>query len=117
MKWMDYKLSSSSQSSVLSQIGSHHSQNVEENREYLRKLIEAVYFLGKQNIPFRGHREDRSDLCNNSDQNRGNFLELISLLSKDNVTVNKKLSSDRKWLHNDIQNELIEIIASHTVTK
>ena len=79
--------------------------------------IEAVSFLGKQNIPFRGHREDRSDLCNNSDQNRGNFLELISLLSKDNVTVNKKLSADRKWLHSDIQNELIEIIASHTVTK
>ena len=90
MKWMDYKLSSSSQTSVLSQIGSHHSQNVEENREYLRKLIEAISFLGKQNIPFRGHREDRSDLCNSSDQNRGNFLELISSLSKDNVTVNKK---------------------------
>ena len=109
MKWIDFKLSSGDRNSVLTQVNSHHAENVLRNREYLKKMIEVAAYLGKQNIPFRADKEDRSDLTNDSDTNRGNFLELVSLISKDNVTVNSILSSSSssdspRWLAPHHQN-------------
>ena len=32
-------------------------EKVKENREVMCRLIDAVYLLGKQELPFRGHNE------------------------------------------------------------
>ena len=45
-------------------------------REILKRLLDVTMFLAKQNLPFRGHRE------NMLSENKGNFLQLIELLSK-----------------------------------
>ena len=81
--WLELNSKQNNQTSVLSQLSSQHSKQVEENRKYLKILIENVAFLSKQNISFRGHRENRNNLSELSDVNRGNFLELLSMRSED----------------------------------
>ena len=44
-------------------------------RDILHRLLDITLFLAKQNLPFPGHREDFAS------ENRGNFLEFVSLLS------------------------------------
>ena len=69
-------------------------------------LLESVAFLSEQNISFRGHREDRSDLTNLSDKNS------LSLRSRDNEFLKSRLKSTLLWLSPSCQNEMIEIIGS-----
>ena len=69
-------------------------------------LLESVAFLSEQNISFRGHREDRSDLTNLSDKNS------LSLRSRDNEFLKSRLQSNLLWLSPSCQNEMIEIIGS-----
>ena len=45
-------------------------------RDILHRLLDITLFLGKQNLAFRGHREDETTL------NSGNFLETVYLVSK-----------------------------------
>jgi len=43
---------------ILNQMSSQRLQQVSENRERLRPIVESIIFLGRQNIPLRGHRDD-----------------------------------------------------------
>uniref|UniRef100_A0A1B6DAI5 TTF-type domain-containing protein n=1 Tax=Clastoptera arizonana TaxID=38151 RepID=A0A1B6DAI5_9HEMI len=45
-------------------------------KHILTRLLDITLYLAKQNLPFRGHRE------NAVSENRGNFLELVQLLSQ-----------------------------------
>jgi len=41
-------------------------------------IIQSILFLGRQNIPFRGHREEGNILDDSvSSVNMGNFCELL----------------------------------------
>ena len=83
-------------------------------------MIETLAFLAKQNIAIRGHKEDRLTICETSDLNRGNFLELLHLRSKDLPWFKDKFevltNRHRMWLSPEIQNEILDLIASN-VTK
>ena len=81
MKWHDNLEAVEKNKSVLTQLDSHHAAKVKENRDYVKILIDTIAFLGKQNIPFRGHEEDRSNLTQLSEVNRGNFLEILCIVS------------------------------------
>lgn len=85
-------------------------------RDILSRLLDVILFLARQNLPLRGHREGISS------DNRGNFLELVNLLSKyDPVlkehmiriehaiacTKSKRVDS---YLSKDIQNEFISLL-------
>ena len=93
---------------VLSLINLQHKKTVEENRQYLKAIIDTIIFLGKQGISFRGHRENDESL------NKGNFLELLTFRSKDNSLISRFFANKEKFVtytsHN-IQNELLDIIA------
>ena len=107
-KWSDYEVSRKKQNSVVTQLVSHHAEQVAENRKYLRMLIETVAFLAQQNIAFRGHFESTDDVNESSDINRGNFLELLSLRAKDSTFLREKLekmktSKTPQYLHKDHQ--------------
>jgi hypothetical protein len=52
-----------------------------ENREELSIFIEVIIFTARQNIALQGHGE------NVSSDNRGNFLELIKLMSHHKSTL------------------------------
>ncbi|XP_065646998.1 uncharacterized protein LOC136076944 [Hydra vulgaris] len=53
----------------------HQDVMEEEMERHFASSLRYKTFLAKQNLPFRGHREDFAS------ENRGNFLEIVSLLS------------------------------------
>ena len=52
----------------------------------MRRLIDAVYFLGKQELSFRSHDESESS------QNKGNYVELLKLLQQYDEVLRRHLS-------------------------
>ena len=48
-----------------------YNEEVRQNREMLKTLSEAVLYLAKQELPFRGHDESSASL------NKGNHRELL----------------------------------------
>ncbi|XP_076373039.1 uncharacterized protein LOC143257899 [Tachypleus tridentatus] len=87
-----------------------HAKTVEENRHYIRAVIDALLYIACQNESQRGHREG------NQSDNMGNFLELLDIISRYDEIVKKKMSGpgNAKYTHHDIQNELLDIIAGMT---
>ncbi|XP_044147047.1 zinc finger MYM-type protein 1-like [Bufo gargarizans] len=90
-------------------------------RDILHRLLDVTLFLAHQNLPFRGHRETMSSA------NKGNFLELIDLLSnydpilkehsmrlKHAVASGKRMTS---YFSPKIQNELICLLGNHVKDK
>ena len=51
-------------------------REIEMNRRYLARLVDIAKTLAKCGLPFRGHNEKKESV------NRGNFLELVGLLSR-----------------------------------
>ena len=96
---------------------SFHSHVREEEKrwkEILRRIFDVIAFLSKQNLSFRGHRED----LRNETSNHGNFLELMLLLSKYDHVMAEHLAKLKEtpyvvsYLSPVVQNELIDIIAN-----
>ncbi|XP_044151348.1 uncharacterized protein LOC122939347 [Bufo gargarizans] len=90
-------------------------------RDILHRLLDVTLFLAHQNLPFRGHRETMSSA------NKGNFLELIDLLSnydpilkehsmrlKHAVASGKRMCS---YFSPKILNELICLLGNHVKDK
>ena len=80
--WINKKVMDARKTSVAQEILSHHKETVLHNRLYM-KIIETVHFCAVQNLAYRAHVEDRGDLENVSDINRGNFLEILSQRCRD----------------------------------
>lgn len=83
----------------------------EKWRDVLKRVLDVVLLLSKQNLPFRGHRET------DDSENKGNFLEVVHLLSKYDAVLREhlvrcSLSSTRtpSYLSYQTQNEFISII-------
>ena len=53
-----------------------HNEQVRQNRETLKTISEAVLFLRKQELAFRGHDESNDSL------NKGNYRELLECFAK-----------------------------------
>jgi hypothetical protein len=90
-----------------------HNKKVDKNRKLMKRFIDAVIFLSRQELPFRGHNESRSS------ENRGNYVELLSLISNYDETLESHLENCGSsvnpafsGLSNAIQNALIHSIAS-----
>jgi len=65
-------------------IGKSKQRQVEANRRILRRVIDTIIFLGKQELAFRGHRES---LASDPFANKGNFLETLKYLADyDDIT-------------------------------
>ncbi|XP_061469367.1 zinc finger MYM-type protein 1-like [Rhineura floridana] len=86
-------------------------------RDVLHRLLDITLFLAKQNLAFRGHKEDESSL------NKGNFLELVEMLSKYDPVLKEhlmrlkqstcKLKVSVSYLPPKTQNEFISALANH----
>ena len=61
-------------------------------------------YLANQELPFRGHAEDKNS------ENRGNYVELVSLLGKYDDTLGRHLQAATVFLSlsNHIQNDIID---------
>uniref|UniRef100_A0A2S2R9U9 Zinc finger MYM-type protein 1 n=1 Tax=Sipha flava TaxID=143950 RepID=A0A2S2R9U9_9HEMI len=85
---------------------------VAENREVVKIIFETIIYLARQNIPFRGHDESLTSL------NKGNFLEMLKLLSKHHALLSchlRKIEDSKNhnrltFLSNVSQNTMICIL-------
>ena len=84
-----------------------HNRKVKKNREILKTLIDCVIFLGKHGLSFRGHDESAGS------KNRGNYVELLSLIAENNADLHYHLSTNKVFsgTSGKIQNDLITAIA------
>ncbi|XP_050548310.1 zinc finger MYM-type protein 1-like, partial [Daktulosphaira vitifoliae] len=88
-------------------------------RDILHRLLDITLFLAKQNLSFRGHREDFES------ENRGNFLELIKLMARYDPVLREHWTNLEKsaggpkrlpsYLSKGIQNEFINILGDHVL--
>ena len=106
--WIEPKQQSKTGSVIQNLLDSGHIKLVQENRRYIRAVIEALRYTCCENIAQRGHRENSDSL------HRGNFIELLSMLGNFDEIIQKKLEScpsNAKYIHHNIQNEIINIMA------
>ena len=96
--WMEAK---SQPCSVAARLDSAYHQQVKKNREYLTVIIETLMFLAKHNVAIRGHDESLQST------NRGNFLDLLDLRSKDNILLQEFLTRKNYPYTSAYQNQLI----------
>jgi len=67
------------QKEIINLMSTQRLQQITENRERLKPIIECIIFLGRQNLAFRGHR-DQGKLNTNINllpTNEGNFRQLL----------------------------------------
>ena len=79
-------------------------------RKYLIKIMECIRFLARQGLAFKGN--DGND----------NLTQLFKLLNKNDPALLTHLdkeshreSGQHKYMHNDVQNELIELMAKQVL--
>lgn len=54
-KWISYRVYKRCDTSVLMQLHNAHKQEVAHNREYLKVIIECLFYTAQQNVAQRGH--------------------------------------------------------------
>ena len=109
-RWTEYK-NSQKTGSVVSQLSDAHKHDVAENWKYAEKVTEILLFLAQQGLALRGHDE-----CKES-TNRGNFLELCSLLGKFDPTFSDRLEKSLNLTSHESQNDLLLIAAEQVMKK
>ena len=102
---------------IVNRLNNQRLQQVLENRQRLTPIVETVIFLGRQNIPFRGHRDD-GNLFDIDDEdsdvmtNEGNFRQLLKfrVSSSDSNLENhlKTANASATYISKTTQNTLIE---------
>ena len=92
-------------SDVGEMINSHVTQRRQVERKYLLDVIKCLKYLARQGIPLQG-------LDNND-----NLTQLLHLLATkdDNITKHLEGQFRHKYTHHDIQNELLNIMASNVL--
>lgn len=103
------------QNNVYHQVNQQHAANikahnikVDKNRDLLKRLIDTVLYLATQELAFRGHREGKDS------SNKGNYLELLDLISKYDHELREHLDKSTLFTgtSNHIQNDIIQSIAN-----
>ncbi|XP_071148256.1 zinc finger MYM-type protein 1-like [Mytilus edulis] len=96
--------------SIASMISTSYKTNVATNRHVLEKIIEVILLCGRQNIPLRGHVEERS-----------NFMAILHEKAKaDNILSDHlafSAASRAKYTSPDIQNELVELCGTEVLNQ
>nr|XP_046862502.1 zinc finger MYM-type protein 1-like [Xenia sp. Carnegie-2017] len=92
-----------------------HNEEVRQNREMLKTITEAVLYLSRQELAFRGHDESSGSM------NRGNYRELIESFANLDSVFERRLHGRLAETHlagggrftgvsPDIQNDLIDCL-------
>ena len=92
----------------MQKLSTAHQEKVNENRTYLARLVQILLFFARQGIALRGDNESSASL------NKGNFLELIDLMSNVDPVLKKQIDSmpaNARYFSPKIQNSLINISA------
>uniref|UniRef100_H3B203 DUF4371 domain-containing protein n=1 Tax=Latimeria chalumnae TaxID=7897 RepID=H3B203_LATCH len=93
---------------VVQQISKHNAQ-VEKKRDVLKRFIDIVCLLGRQELSFRTHDESATSL------NRGNYVEMAHFLIRYDdrlVTHFSTASNVFTGLSNHIQNDIVQSVST-----
>ena len=85
--------------SINTQIVSQAQKQCEENQLVIKSLLKVNMLLGRQALAFRGHREDKLVLIDQSDQdsnNQGNFIELVHFRAETDIVLARHLKNAPK---------------------
>ena len=95
------------QGNVAVSMNTQRQANIKANRYILAHMVRATLYLGRQGAAFRGHNESPDQ-----QSNKGNFRELIEVISTYSPELRLYLEKNRKttYLSPQIQNELIGVI-------
>jgi len=97
---------------IINLLNTDRLKKIEENRQILEPIIQAVIVLGRQGIAFRGRHEQGKVTINDdfTGTNEGNFRAILSYRAQGDERLRKHLESERKdkYLSPLIQNEIIE---------
>ena len=82
LSWKEYKSIVLNNSSISVQLERGRLRTIEENRVYVKSILESILFCSQQGLSLRGHREVLdSDNVEETAGNVGNFRVLMVLLS------------------------------------
>ena len=88
-------------------------ENFKQNKALLPSIVDGITFCARQQIAFRGHRDDKVNFeaptCN-----EGNFVAIIRMLAECNCSLKKHLISgyrNARYVSKTIQNEVISVYA------
>lgn len=101
------------ESQVANQLDSYRLEQIKRNRAKLNLILKNVEFLARQNIPFRGHRDDGPlSLEDPPTRNEGNFRALLRFrvdVGDASLAEHLKSSGSRNlFISKTTQNSLIE---------
>lgn len=93
-------------------------KQLEDNQQVIESLFKVVMLLGKQGLPFRGHRDDNIEWMEQNEEceNQGNFIELVRFRAETDQMLSNHLSNAPKnaqYTSKTIQNQLIDIVGGH----
>ena len=72
-------------------------RRIEDNRHYVRTVIETNLLCAKQNIGLRGHRE------NEKSSNKGNFLEILNVIARHDKIVKDRAKKCSLYICSDTE--------------
>uniref|UniRef100_A0A1X7U8R9 DUF4371 domain-containing protein n=1 Tax=Amphimedon queenslandica TaxID=400682 RepID=A0A1X7U8R9_AMPQE len=108
--WNHYTTNKSQKRSIASTLNSERQEQIQRNRHYIKTVLHFLKFCSFQVIALKGHREVESA------GNKGNFLELLNLVSEHDPVVNARLwdgPRNATFTSHNIQDELIHILANN----
>lgn len=91
----------------------YKNQEISDNREIVRSIVEVLILVARQNIALRGHDEKITSL------NQGNFIEILKVFGRHNALlmshlekINSKKRNRLSFLSHHCQNVLLKIIGN-----
>ena len=113
--YSEFKSRVDTDSSIAALLQKNRSQQVAENRNYIKDIALIVLYLAGQGLAFRGHCEFQTGVDNSGNLiNKGNFLETVDLVSKFGKTFGRRIKNSPKnasYLSSFTQNELLQCAA------
>ena len=89
-------------------------ENFKQNKALLPSIVDAIMFCARQQIAFRGHRNDKINFDEAPACNEGNFVAIICMLAECTSSLKKHLiscSRNARYVSKTIQNEIIAVYA------
>ena len=98
MAKMDEFLARFSQPSeaVSTKLSTQAQKNIQENCQVIESLIKVILVCGMQGLPLRGHRDDKVEVTCTSEENVGNFLELVRFRAETDDVLRRHLETAPK---------------------
>lgn len=111
--WKEFNAHISKGATIDRALVSAQQKVVNENKHYIKQIAKVLMLTARQKIAQRGHREDTDSL------NKGNFLEILELLSENDEVVRTRLKGSQrvKYTSPQIQNEILQILGQMIITQ